>query len=294
MSVYIDSYNQQTASTTGDYEGILSINALLYSWIYKGKKYLHNSYNEVWTESEDMYGDWQGVYLPTEDRFDNTVPEPDLLIYDEECVKESIEDRRECEQYTIEFEEWVEKNTKIPKIPREEFEREKERIRVERERVERERVERVERVEKERVERVEREREREKGREIFKKMREEREERERERVESEKVEKEKEIGQRILLEKFCEAKRIHDLAVDFCPKLPSTVPFDIDEFKNVVKKYDEETDKYNCLVKNLKKELVDIAKRLTPSQWEKVPHKYRCLRDSTAQIQMWETAIRLG
>ena len=291
MSVYIDSYNQQTASTTGDYEGILSINALLYSWIYKGKKYLHNSYNEVWTESEDMYGDWQGVYLPTEDRFDNTVPEPDLLIYDEECVKESIEDRRECEQYTIEFEEWVEKNTKIPKIPREEFEREKERIRVERERVERERVERVERVEKERVERVEREREREKGREIFKKIREEREERERERVESEKVEKEKEIGQRILLEKFCEAKRIHDLAVDFCPKLPSTIPFDIDEFKNVVKKYDEETDKYNCLVKNLKKELVDIAKRLTPSQWVKIPYKYRCLRDSTAQIQIWEKEL---
>ena len=286
MSVYIDSYNQQTASTTGDYEGILSINALLYSWIYKGKKYLHNSYNEVWTESEDMYGDWQGVYLPTEDRFDNTVPEPDLLIYDEECVKESIEDRRECEQYTIEFEEWVEKNTKIPKIPREEFEREKERIRVERER-----VERVERVEKERVERVEREREREKGREIFKKIREEREERERERVESEKVEKEKEIGQRILLEKFCEAKRIHDLAVDFCPKLPSTIPFDIDEFKNVVKKYDEETDKYNCLVKNLKKELVDIAKRLTPSQWVKIPYKYRCLRDSTAQIQIWEKEL---
>ena len=279
MSVYIDSYNQQTASTTGDYEGILSINALLYSWIYKGKKYLHNSYNEVWTESEDMYGDWQGVYLPTEDRFDNTVPEPDLLIYDEECVKESIEDRRECEQYTIEFEEWVEKNTKIPKIPREEFEREKERIRVERERVERERVERVERVEKERVERVEREREREKGREIFKKIREEREERE------------KEIGQRILLEKFCEAKRIHDLAVDFCPKLPSTIPFDIDEFKNVVKKYDEETDKYNCLVKNLKKELVDIAKRLTPSQWVKIPYKYRCLRDSTAQIQIWEKEL---
>ena len=244
MSVYIDSYNQQTASTTGDYEGILSINALLYSWIYKGKKYLHNSYNEVWTESEDMYGDWQGVYLPTEDRFDNTVPEPDLLIYDEECVKESIEDRRECEQYTIEFEEWVEKNTKIPKIPREEFEREKERIRVERERVERER------------------------------------------------EKEKEIGpQRILLEKFCEAKRIHDLAVDFCPKLPSTIPFDIDEFKNVVKKYDEETDKYNCLVKNLKKELVDIAKRLTPSQWVKIPYKYRCLRDSTAQIQIWEKEL---
>ena len=281
MSVYIDSYNQQTASTTGDYEGILSINALLYSWIYKGKKYLHNSYNEVWTESEDMYGDWQGVYLPTEDRFDNTVPEPDLLIYDEECVKESIEDRRECEQYTIEFEEWVEKNTKIPKIPREEFEREKERIKKMRE----EREEREER-ERERVESIK------KMREEWEERNRERVEKERERVEKERVEKEKEDKR--LLEKFCEAKRIHDLAVDFCPKLPSTIPFDIDEFKNVVKKYDEETDKYNCLVKNLKKELVDIAKRLTPSQWEKVPHKYRCLRDSTAQIQMWETAIRLG
>ena len=81
------------------------------------------------------------------------------------------------------------------------------------------------------------------------------------------------------------------MAVDFCPKLPSTIPFDIDEFKNVVKKYDEETDKYNCLVKNLKKELVDIAKRLTPSQWVKIPYKYRCLRDSTAQIQIWEKEL---
>lgn len=241
MSVYINSDNEQTVSTTGEYEHIPSINALLYPWIYKGKKYLHNSYNEVWTESED----WQGVYLPTEDRFDNTVPEPELYFYSDEYVKQSIESTRNLNLNTIEFEEWVEKNTKIPREESCEEKREKER---EKERIEEEKVER------ERVERIEKEKE----------------------------------DERNLPKKYCEVKRIHDLAVDFHPKLPSTVPFDIDEFKNVVKKYDEETDKYNCLVKNLKKELVDIAKRLTPSQWEKVPYRQRII------IHAWENAILLG
>ncbi len=49
-----------------------------YPWPYKGKQYLRTSDNLVWERSADGgYGDWAGVYLPAEDRIDDSVPEPE-------------------------------------------------------------------------------------------------------------------------------------------------------------------------------------------------------------------------
>ncbi len=50
---------------------------MVHAWSYKGKQYLRNSDNEVWLRSSNgTYGDWQGIYLPAEDRIDDSVPEP--------------------------------------------------------------------------------------------------------------------------------------------------------------------------------------------------------------------------
>jgi hypothetical protein len=47
-------------------------------WTFKGKTYLRSSENEIWLRAADGgCGDWQGVYLPTEDRIDDSVPEPE-------------------------------------------------------------------------------------------------------------------------------------------------------------------------------------------------------------------------
>jgi hypothetical protein len=50
-------------------------------WTYKGKNYLRSSDNEVWLRGADGgCGEWQGVFVPAEDRIDDSVPEP---TYDE-------------------------------------------------------------------------------------------------------------------------------------------------------------------------------------------------------------------
>ena len=50
--------------------------------VHKGKTYLRNSDNEVWLRGADGgCGEWQGVYLPAEDRIDDSVPEP---VFDDE------------------------------------------------------------------------------------------------------------------------------------------------------------------------------------------------------------------
>ncbi len=50
-------------------------------WTFKGKNYLRSSDNEVWLRGADGgCGEWQGVFLPAEDRIDDSVPEP---TYDE-------------------------------------------------------------------------------------------------------------------------------------------------------------------------------------------------------------------
>jgi len=50
----------------------------LHPWPFKGTNYLRNSDNDVYLRGEDGgMGDWQGVYLPTEDRIDDSVPEPE-------------------------------------------------------------------------------------------------------------------------------------------------------------------------------------------------------------------------
>jgi len=55
---------------------------MVHPWPYKGKTYLRNSDNEVWLRGADGgCGEWQGVYLPAEDRIDDSVPEP---VFDDE------------------------------------------------------------------------------------------------------------------------------------------------------------------------------------------------------------------
>ena len=55
---------------------------MVHAWPYKGKQYLRNSDNEVWLRGADGgCGEWQGVYLPAEDRIDDSVPEP---VFDDE------------------------------------------------------------------------------------------------------------------------------------------------------------------------------------------------------------------
>jgi hypothetical protein len=51
-------------------------------WSYKGKVYLRNSDNEVWLKASDGgVGEWKGVYVPSEDRIDDSIPEP---VFEEE------------------------------------------------------------------------------------------------------------------------------------------------------------------------------------------------------------------
>ena len=55
---------------------------MVHAWPYKGKQYLRNSDNEVWLRGADGgCGEWQGVYIPSEDRIDDSVPEP---VFDDE------------------------------------------------------------------------------------------------------------------------------------------------------------------------------------------------------------------
>ena len=50
---------------------------MVHPWPYKGKNYLRNFQNEVWTKGTDgACGEWQGIYLPAEDRIDETAEEP--------------------------------------------------------------------------------------------------------------------------------------------------------------------------------------------------------------------------
>lgn len=52
------------------------------SWSYKGKVYLRNADNELWLKTAGGIGAWQGVYIPAEDRIDDSIPEP--VFEDEE------------------------------------------------------------------------------------------------------------------------------------------------------------------------------------------------------------------
>jgi vacuolar-type H+-ATPase subunit H len=55
---------------------------MVHPWPYKGKSYLRNSDNEVWLKAADGgCGEWQGVYLPSDDSIDDSVAEP---VFDDE------------------------------------------------------------------------------------------------------------------------------------------------------------------------------------------------------------------
>ena len=52
---------------------------LVHPWPYKGKEYLRNSDNEIWKRGSDGgCGDWVGIYLPEEDRVDDSVAAPEF------------------------------------------------------------------------------------------------------------------------------------------------------------------------------------------------------------------------
>jgi hypothetical protein len=52
---------------------------MVHPWPYKGKQYLRNSDNEVWLRGADgSCGDWQGKYIPAEDRIDDSAAEPEF------------------------------------------------------------------------------------------------------------------------------------------------------------------------------------------------------------------------
>lgn len=52
---------------------------MIHPWPYKGKNYFRNADNEVWLKAADgSCGDWQGIYLPAEDRIDDSVAEPEF------------------------------------------------------------------------------------------------------------------------------------------------------------------------------------------------------------------------
>ena len=50
-------------------------------WSYKGKKYMRDFGNNVWLNTNNLPGDWCGVYIPSEDRIDDSAEEP--LLEDE-------------------------------------------------------------------------------------------------------------------------------------------------------------------------------------------------------------------
>ena len=49
----------------------------VYPWSYKGKKFLRNSENQVWeAEADGGCGEWAGVFIPAEDRIDESAADP--------------------------------------------------------------------------------------------------------------------------------------------------------------------------------------------------------------------------
>jgi exonuclease VII small subunit len=57
----------------------------VYPWTYKSKKFLRNSENQVWeAEADGGCGDWAGVFIPAEDRIDESAADPFADEEDEE------------------------------------------------------------------------------------------------------------------------------------------------------------------------------------------------------------------
>jgi len=57
----------------------------VYPWTYKGEKLLRNHENQIWSaESDGGCGDWKGLYLPAEDRIDDSAADPFADEEDEE------------------------------------------------------------------------------------------------------------------------------------------------------------------------------------------------------------------
>lgn len=49
----------------------------VYPWTWNGVEYMRNCHNQVWLkDDEGSIGDWQGVYLPAENKIDDSAEEP--------------------------------------------------------------------------------------------------------------------------------------------------------------------------------------------------------------------------
>jgi hypothetical protein len=49
----------------------------VYPWTWNGTEYMRNCHNQVWLKDEEgSIGDWQGVYLPAENKIDDSAEEP--------------------------------------------------------------------------------------------------------------------------------------------------------------------------------------------------------------------------
>lgn len=49
----------------------------VYPWTHKAQQYLRNAENQIWVAEEDGgCGDWAGLYLPSEDRIDDSAADP--------------------------------------------------------------------------------------------------------------------------------------------------------------------------------------------------------------------------
>lgn len=49
----------------------------VYPWTWNGVEYMRNCHNQVWLKDEEgSIGDWQGVYLPAENKIDDSAEEP--------------------------------------------------------------------------------------------------------------------------------------------------------------------------------------------------------------------------
>jgi hypothetical protein len=68
-------------------------------WFWRNTMYYRSDTNGIWAvdpnDNENPVGNWLGVYLPEEDRIDNTVPEPDLEEGENEYINRQLREQAE-------------------------------------------------------------------------------------------------------------------------------------------------------------------------------------------------------
>jgi len=86
-------------------------------------------------------------------------------------------------------------------------------------------------------------------------------EKEIDRIEREKIHKD--LSEHLnALKKYEEAQRMYKFALLLSPKVPTTISYDIHEFKEIFKKYDHEISRHEYLLEKLRKEIDDASELL--------------------------------